>query len=66
MGTDWDLVFLSHPHADHLNGSVDVFKTYSVKQSATKDLANTSDGYKTLQEAVRSGGLTWQTLSRGD
>jgi len=27
-----DLVILSHPHADHINGLVDVLKTYSIKQ----------------------------------
>lgn len=61
-----DLVLLSHPHADHLNGLVDVLKTYSVSQFASEDLANTSNGYKALQNAIRTEGLTWQTLSRGD
>jgi competence protein ComEC len=61
-----DLVLLSHPHADHLNGLIDVFKSYSVKQFATEKLANTSDGYKTLQDSVKGEGLSWQILSSGD
>lgn len=61
-----DLVLLSHPHADHLNGLVDVFKDYSVAHFATEDLANTSDGYKVLEAAVKKAGLTWQTVLDGD
>lgn len=61
-----DLVLLSHPHADHLNGLVSVFKRYHVGQFATEDLANTSNGYKALQEAVKREGLLWQTLLDGD
>jgi competence protein ComEC len=60
------LILLSHPHADHLNGLIDVLKTYSVGQFATEDLANTSDGYKALQEIVRTEGLSWQSLVSGD
>lgn len=61
-----DLILLSHPHADHLNGLVSVFNRYSVGQFATEDLANTSDGYKALQEAVKREGIMWQTLLDGD
>jgi len=62
----FDLLLLSHPHADHLNGLIDVFKRYTVKQFATEDLANTSEGYKTLQSAVKKEHLVWQTLLSGD
>lgn len=61
-----DLVLLSHPHADHLNGLISVFKRYLVGQFATEDLANTTDGYKALQRAVKNEGLMWQTLLDGD
>lgn len=63
---NFDLILLSHPHADHLNGLLDVFKTYTVRQFATEDLANTSDGFGELQEAVKNEHLTWQTVINGD
>lgn len=62
----FDLVLLSHPHADHLNGLVEVFKRYKVKAFATEDLANTSTGYKQLRSEVKKAGLDWQTLVDGD
>lgn len=61
-----DLVLLSHPHADHLNGLVDVFEQFSVRHFATEDLANTSDGYKALEQIVKKTHLPWQTLVDGD
>jgi len=61
-----DLMILSHPHADHLNGLVDVLRVYSVRQFATEELDNTSDGYKALEQAVKKEGLVWQILYQGD
>lgn len=61
-----DLVILSHPHADHLNGLVDVFKSYSVGQFATEELANSSEGFGALEAAVKREGIIWQTLINGD
>lgn len=61
-----DLAILSHPHADHLNGFIDVFEVYNVKQFATEDVANVSDGYHALQEAVAKEKIDWQLLSQGD
>jgi len=61
-----DLVILSHPHADHLNGLTDVFEVYQVKQFATEALENNSDGFRALQDAVKAEGIDWQTLSASD
>ncbi len=61
-----NLILLSHPHADHLNGLVSVFKRYRVGQFATEDLANTSEGYAELEKVVKNEGITWQTLLDGD
>ena len=59
-------MLLSHPHADHLNGLVDVFENYSVRHFATEDLVNTSDGYEALRDSVTKAKLSWQTLLDGD
>ena len=61
-----DLVLLSHPHADHLNGLIDVFKQYQVEQFATEELANSSEGFGALEAAVKKESLVWQTLLDGD
>lgn len=61
-----DLVILSHPHADHLNGLVDVFKSYSVGQFATEELANSSEGFGALEAVVKKEGIVWQTIINGD
>lgn len=61
-----DLVLLSHPHADHLNGLVDIFDHFYVRKFATEGIANTSFGYKTLQKKVDSEGVSWDILEAGD
>ncbi|MBI5044682.1 MAG: MBL fold metallo-hydrolase [Candidatus Levybacteria bacterium] len=61
-----DIVLLSHPHADHLNGLVDVFAHYAVKKFATEAVGNTSYGYKALQNEVEKEGISWELLEIGD
>lgn len=61
-----DLMILSHPHADHLSGLVDVLRLYSVEQFATEALANASDGFTALESSVKKEGLVWQALLDGD
>lgn len=57
----WDrtieLVILSHPHADHLNGLIEIFDAYKVKQFVTEDLINDTQGYKTLTQSIQKEGL---------
>ncbi len=47
-----DVMMLSHPHADHLNGFIDVLARYRVKAFATEKLSNPTSGYKALEEAI--------------
>lgn len=61
-----DLVILSHPHADHLNGLIDIFQSYKVEQFATEALENKSEGFEVLQTIVRREGIAWQSLLDGD
>lgn len=57
----WDrtieLVILSHPHADHLDGLIEVLGAYKVKQFVTEDLVNNTEGYKVLTKAIQKEGL---------
>ncbi len=66
----WDrtieLVILSHPHADHLNGLIHIFESYSVERFVTEDLANTTEGYAELQKSIKNEGIETEFLVRGD
>lgn len=48
-----DLVILSHPHADHLNGLINVFKSYKVKNMLISGLKYEYSGYQHLLELAR-------------
>lgn len=61
-----DVVMLSHPHADHLNGLIDVFERYRVKAFATEKLSNTTSGYKALEDAVKNERISISFLTTGD
>lgn len=57
-----DLVVLSHPHADHLNGLVEVFKRYSVKNLLLTGVKYDYLGYDKLLEVARMNGVKiWLT-----
>jgi competence protein ComEC len=43
---DLDLVILTHPHLDHLNGLIEVLKRYKVKQVLTPALTSDSPPYQ--------------------
>ena len=43
-----ELVIVTHPHADHVSGVVEVLKRFTVKQVLLSDLAYNSETYKTL------------------
>ena len=49
-----DLMILSHPHADHLNGLNRVLKSYTVRHFVTEPLGNKTMGYKNLIETVKA------------
>ena len=63
----WDrtieLVFLTHPHADHMRGLVSVFKRYKVLSFATENLSNDTVLYK---EILKASGRKNQNLTAGD
>jgi beta-lactamase superfamily II metal-dependent hydrolase len=51
-----DLVILSHPHADHLNGLIDVFKSYRVKNLLITGVKYDYAGYRELLRIAGNGG----------
>lgn len=47
-----DLVIISHPHADHINGLIDVLKRYKVMLVVMADVAYDSSSFSTLKGLI--------------
>ncbi|MDP2932778.1 MAG: MBL fold metallo-hydrolase [bacterium] len=47
-----DLVILSHPHADHLSGLIEVLKRYKVKRVLYNTTTHNSEAYKAFQKIL--------------
>ena len=66
----WDrrieLVVLTHPQADHLNGLLDVFERYKVDLFLAPPVGNTTKGYKRLEELVKEKGIRVKNVYKGD
>ncbi len=67
-----DLMILSHPHEDHLNGLIDVIKRYKVKKILYTGAIHTSPNYLAWLELVRDRNIPIiiidkpQTINFGD
>lgn len=61
-----DLVILSHPHADHLEGLIPVLENYSVGTFATEEIRNNTEGYKELQQLIKDKQIPVKILYKGD
>jgi len=51
-----DLMVLTHPHADHLNGLISVLQNYDVKRVMMTFVIYKSDGYANFLKAVKDEG----------
>lgn len=49
-----DLVLMTHPQKDHMQGLITVFERYRVDHFVRSDIDNTTEGYKTLQDVVQA------------
>lgn len=61
-----DIVMLTHPQADHLNGLVDVFARYEVGRFLTSPVGNDTIKYQELVDLVRKKNIPVVNLYRGD
>ncbi|MGC2424065.1 MAG: ComEC/Rec2 family competence protein [Nitrospirota bacterium] len=52
-----DAVLLTHPHPDHMNGLVYIFKNFDVGELWESGLASRSEGYKELQRLALEKGV---------
>lgn len=60
-----DVVMLTHPQADHLNGLVDVVGRYTVGYFITPPVGNATEGYKRLIETIQEKRITVKNLYWG-
>lgn len=60
-----DIVALSHPEKDHLQGLLSVFERYAVDYFMRSDVSSTSDGYTELRALIVSKKITEQLVTQG-
>lgn len=63
---DIELVILTHPHTDHLNGLVSVFKDYNVKNFMFSGASYESKLYSNFIEALKKEGSNIYFAKSGD
>lgn len=66
----WDrtieIVVLTHPHADHLTGLIDVLKRYRVLVFGTGKIGNSTAAYRELIKLLEQNQIKQQFLYQGD
>lgn len=60
-----EIVFLTHPQADHLNGLISVFEKYEVENFYTTPVANQTRGFERLVEMALAEGSRLKNLYTG-
>jgi competence protein ComEC len=63
---DIDLVILSHPHPDHMNGLRAVLRKFTVREVWGSGLDTDLPGYADLQEIIRQRRIPFRKVSEGD
>ncbi len=60
-----DLMILTHPHADHLNGLIGVLKTYPVKKVFLSEMKNKTEGYQEFLNIIREKNIPMEYVTEG-
>lgn len=63
---DLELVILTHPHADHLNGLISVAKRYKISVFATEDVRNNTATFRALEDELKRQNIKIRYLYGGD
>lgn len=61
-----DLVVLTHPEKDHLQGLISVLDRYNVDYFVRSDVANDTEGYKKLMEVVARKKIAEKFVTTGE
>jgi competence protein ComEC len=60
-----DILILSHPNADHLNGLVYIARYFNVRELWSNGDVNTTTGYGALMAVCREKGIAMRTVDAG-
>ncbi len=60
-----DIVLMTHPQKDHMQGLISVFERYSVDTFVRSDVDNTTEGYKKLEDIVRQKNVSVRFETEG-
>ncbi|MCL5439089.1 MAG: MBL fold metallo-hydrolase [Patescibacteria group bacterium] len=63
---DLELVLLTHPHADHINGLISVAKNYKIDSFATQFSGGSGNLYKQFMIKLKEQGVKQELLSQND
>ncbi|OGH20446.1 MAG: hypothetical protein A3D74_00185 [Candidatus Levybacteria bacterium RIFCSPHIGHO2_02_FULL_37_13] len=63
---DLELVILTHPHADHLNGLISVLDHYKVDLFATEMIKNNTGVFSRLMDELKNQNIAAQYVYAGD
>lgn len=61
-----DVIVLSHPQKDHLQGLISVVERYNVKYFVIGAVGNESEGYNRLVENIKKKNVSVKNLYKGD
>ncbi|OGG03736.1 hypothetical protein A2W14_05100 [Candidatus Gottesmanbacteria bacterium RBG_16_37_8] len=61
-----DVVLLTHPQKDHLQGLISVLERYSVKYFVIGVEGNNTEGYRKLADLIKNKGIIYKNLYQGD
>ncbi len=61
-----DMVLMTHPQKDHMQGLISVFERYSVDYFVRSDVGNTTEGYQKLLAVVTQKRILVKYMTRGE
>lgn len=61
-----DYIMLSHPHADHVTGLIDVLKRYKIGQILATDAVSTTSEYIEFLNLVKEKHIPYRLVRQGD
>jgi competence protein ComEC len=61
-----DIVIMTHPEKDHMQGLIALFNRYTVQYLVRSDVANTTHGYESLMDAVVKNGVEQRFVQAGE